>query len=245
MTNPTNDANYAEFDEYAEAYSAGMDDPVKALLGRSADDYIRVKTDWLEERFSRLKMSPELHLLDYGCGAGALLRVVRNQGWQTALSGCDISEGMIGVAQKSWLEESGPMPKLTLQSGSSTVYYPQSFDFIVVSAVLHHVPPDDRSSVIAEIKRILKPSGIVIIFEHNPRNPVTKFIVARTPIDRNAILLSPRETENLLSSQGFSSIKTEYLMFTPPSTSKLRSIDKRLRWFPLGAQYATYATISE
>ena len=244
MTNPTTDANYVEFDEYAEGYSAGMDNPVKALLGRSADDYIRVKIDWLEERFSRLKTSPELDLLDYGCGAGALLRVLRNQGWQIALSGCDTSEGMIGFAQKSWTKRSGPMPQLTLQNGSKTVYSPRSFDFIVVSAVLHHVPPDDRSSVIAEIKRILKPGGIVIIFEHNPRNPVTRYIVARTPIDRNAILLSPRETENLLSSQEFSTTKTEYLMFTPPSASKLRSIDKRLRWFPLGAQYATYATIS-
>jgi len=45
--------------------------------------------------------------------------------------------------------------------------------------------------------------GHVVVFEHNPLNPVTRFVVARTPIDPNAILLRAAEVMRGLSGAGF------------------------------------------
>lgn len=241
MTRAEDQKASAEFDEYAQSYGAGMEDPLKALLGKSAEDYIAVKSDWLAARFPRLVSDAGLRLLDYGCGAGALLRVLRTQGWKASLEGCDISPGMLDAARKNWPAELGVPPTLALQRGSLTPYEEGSFDFVVISAVLHHVPPAERNSVIGEIRRVLRPGGHIIIFEHNPLNPVTRYVVARTPIDRNAILLGAGESTSLLEGQGFARPATEYIMFTPPGIPSLRVVDGLLRWCPLGAQYVTFA----
>lgn len=242
MTRPPENRIAPEFDAYAEAYSAGMEDPLKARLGKSAEDFIAVKVDWLARKFPRLASDADLRLLDYGCGAGALLRVLRSRGWRAALTGCDISEGMLATARKTWPTEWGDPPELARQNGPLTGFPERTFDVVVISAVLHHVPPAERQDVIAEIKRVLRPGGSIIVFEHNPLNPVTRLVVARTPIDRHAILLGSGEAMTLLRSQGFADPATEYIMFMPPGRPSLRPIDGLLRWCPLGAQYATFAS---
>ncbi len=231
----------AEFDAYAEEYSAGMEVPLKALLGDSADDFIDVKVDWLARRFPNLPHAGSAKLLDYGCGAGALLRVLRTRGWKTTLFGSDVSESMIETARTHWPAQAGPLPNMELQQGPSTPYPSETFDFVVISAVLHHVPISDRDSVIKEIYRVLRPGGYVIVFEHNPKNPITRYVVAHTPIDQNAVLLDERETRNRLVTCGFEEADTSYIMFTPPRMRWLRRVDAILQWLPLGAQYATLA----
>jgi ubiquinone/menaquinone biosynthesis C-methylase UbiE len=222
-----------------------MEFPLKAMLGKSAEDFIAVKVDWLCGKFPRLVDDVELRLLDYGCGTGALLRVLRGRHWRAELAGCDISGGMLETARVTWPSDLGSPPELTLQDGSLTSYPSSFFDVVIISAVLHHVPPADRDGVIAEIRRVLKPGGHIVIFEHNPLNPVTLYVTERTPIDKNAILLSSSEATALLTAQSFAPPATEYIMFTPPRMPVLRFIDNLLRWCPLGAQYVTFASRPE
>ena len=40
----------AEFDRHAATYDGGLDNPVKRLMGRSADQFIAVKARWLLRR---------------------------------------------------------------------------------------------------------------------------------------------------------------------------------------------------
>ncbi|MCC0019204.1 MAG: methyltransferase domain-containing protein [Rhodobiaceae bacterium] len=231
----------AEFDEYAQAYSAGMDNKLKAMLGESADDFILVKLNWLERRFPELATSQELNLLDYGCGTGALLRAMARRGWLVTKTGCDISEGMLQQGRALWDEACGPMPTFSVQDCVRTEFADNCFDVVIISAVLHHIPLDQRNAALSEILRVLKPGGSVVVFEHNTHNPVTRYVVANTPIDQNAILLPPKETVSRLSQCGFSASATVYIMFAPPKTELLRQLDRFLGWLPLGAQYAVTA----
>jgi SAM-dependent methyltransferase len=229
----------AEFDNFAVGYSAGMDNPVTAMLGASADDFVAVKLRHLLRRFPGLR-SGAPSVLDYGCGTATLLRLMARELPRAKLMGCDISAGMLQEAQRLWPAEAA-RPALHLQDGALTPLRSGSCDLVVISAVLHHVPPADRPGVHAEIFRVLRPGGHVIVFEHNPRNPVTRYIVAHAKIDRNAILLDAEEAQASLAAAGFTGIDTRYMMFAPPRLNFLRGIDDLLGWLPLGAQYATTA----
>ena len=230
----------AEFDDYAAEYAGGLDNPVKRLLGSSPDQFIAVKTRWLMRREPALK-SGGLAVLDYGCGIGSLMRVLVNSGARADFTGCDISTGMLRQVEKRWPASLSPPPTLAPQNGARTPFGDGQFDIATVSAVLHHVPVAERPAVYAELGRVLKPGGRLYVFEHNPRNPLVRHVVARTPIDRNAILLDPTEVRHGLLDSARYDLDTDYLMFMPPGLALLRPVDRLLAWLPLGAQYVVAA----
>jgi len=234
----------AEFDKHAATYDGGLDNPIKRLMGNSPDQFIAVKARWLLRRERGLRDS-SLSLLDYGCGAGDLMRVlaglIGNRRARASFSGCDVSNGMLAEAAKRWPGELGAPPDLAAQDGVRTPFADGRFDIATVSAVLHHVPIAERPAVYAELGRVLKPGGRLYVFEHNPRNPLVRHVIARTPIDENAVLLDANEVQAGLLDSARYEVETDYLMFMPPRIKFLRSIDRALAWLPLGAQYAVAA----
>lgn len=230
----------AEFDRHAAAYDGGLDNPIKRMMGDSADQFIAVKARWLLRREPALK-SGGLAVLDYGCGAGDLLRVLAGLGARATFTGCDVSTGMLAEAARRWPPAFGPVPALAVQEGARTPFADRQFDVITISAVLHHVPVAEREAVYRELGRVLKPGGRIYVFEHNPRNPLVRYVIARTPIDENAILLDAREVCHGLLDTARYDLDTDYLMFMPPGIAFLRGVDRTLAWLPLGAQYVVTA----
>ena len=230
----------AEFDDYAAEYQGGLDNPIKRLLGSSPDQFIAVKARWLLRREPALRTGG-LSVLDYGCGVGFLMRVLAQMGVKASFTGCDISTGMLKQVEKRWPRELGAPPTLAQQHGARTPFADGQFDIAMISAVLHHVPIEARPDVYAELARVLKPGGRLYVFEHNPRNPLVRYVIARTPIDQNAILLDPSEVRHGLLDATRYELDTDYLMFMPPGIGLLRGVDRLLAWLPLGAQYAVAA----
>lgn len=235
----------AEFDAYAQDYAGGMDNPIKSLLGDSADSFIAVKLRWLLRRFPDLgDQDRTFRLLDYGCGTATLLRLMAAKGLKATLIGCDVAPGMLEAAARTW-PASIPLPDLHRQHGTHVPLPSESIDLIIVSSVLHHVPRQDRPVVYRELHRLLRPAGRLVVFEHNPLNPVTRYVVAHTPIDQNAILLRSREVHAGLIAERFSDVSTSYLMFLPPRLHHLAALEAAIAWLPLGGQYATTARRTE
>ena len=230
----------AEFDRHAASYDGGLDNPVKRLMGNSADQFIAVKARWLLRREPGLKTGG-LAVLDYGCGAGDFMRVLATLGARADWQGCDVSAGMLAEAERRWPAGLGPPPRLAAQQAAAAPFDDRSFDVVLVSAVLHHVPPPERPAVWRELVRLLKPAGRLYVFEHNPRNPLVRWVVARTPIDANAILLDPVEVRQGVRQAGGIVRATDYLMFMPPGLPALAPIDRLLTGLPLGAQYVVAA----
>jgi SAM-dependent methyltransferase len=233
----------AEFDAFASDYSGGMENSVKALLGKSGEDFLDVKLQWLLRHFPALHdRQANFTILDYGCGRGDLLRLMAKRGVTPRMLGSDISGGMLQEGAKIWPSGDAPLPVFLQQTGARVPCETASIDLVLISSVLHHVPPTERPDVYSEIDRVLRPGGHVVVFEHNPFNPVTRYVVSHTPIDENAILLKAREVTHGLHGLGFSGLKTDYIMFAPP---RLRAIgaglDRLLHWLPFGAQYAVRA----
>ena len=99
----------AEFDSHAAHYDGGLDNPIKRLMGSSADQFIAVKARWLLRREPG-SAAGGMALLDYGCGAGDLLRVLAGSAGARRFTGCDVSTGMLAEVGKRWPAAFGPAP---------------------------------------------------------------------------------------------------------------------------------------
>jgi SAM-dependent methyltransferase len=92
-------------------------------------------------------------LLDFGCGGGFVLRVAQERGW--APSGL---EPLAGHAIYARAQGAGPVITDTLHP---TTFPPASFDAITAFQVVEHLP--DPAGVVAQLARLLKPGGLLLI----------------------------------------------------------------------------------
>jgi ubiquinone/menaquinone biosynthesis C-methylase UbiE len=228
-----------EFDKYARDYSGGNEDRIRRMFGKDIDQFIYVKAKWLwsylRNNLNKAILNENCKLLDYGCGTGEMLKWLKLLGFSGQLYGCDVSQAMLVEAENRWNDS--PKPLFSCIGETKTDFADNYFSFIVATCVFHHIDPDKRDTVLREVKRILKPGGIFAVFEHNPFNPVTRLIVKRAVIDKNAVLLYPKETRNRFDKALFTDSILEYIMFFPPNIKIFHKLEKYLTWFPLGAEY--------
>ncbi len=119
------------------------------------------------------------------------------------------------------------------------------FDVATCVCVYHHVDPAIRVAHMAEVRRVLKPGGIMAVFEHNPLNPVTRAVVRRCPVDVDAILMKRGECLDNLRSAGFAEVSAKFTLFLPQSVYEFLGmpstrIESALGGLPLGGQYVAW-----
>jgi len=236
----------AEFDAFAPGYNAGMEDPLKRLIGPSADVFLDYKASWLMDFLQKQQPAAPspLDFLDFGCGTGGFLRSLQSMGFNAAFQGCDISAKMLEEAVRTW-DRSKPIPQLHHTESGQWPFSPCSFDIVTACCVYHHIPPPERLETMRALWRALKPGGWFVIFEHNPWNPVTRWMVSRCPIDENAILLSASECTALVKEAGFAQVSQTFLLFMPPRFRSLWRYERLFGKVPLGGQYAIVARKAE
>ncbi|MDQ2643522.1 MAG: class I SAM-dependent methyltransferase [Myxococcota bacterium] len=218
-----------KFDGYAKEYSTMHDASVEAS-GESAEYFARHKVECL----ARLGIGPETALLDYGCGIGNLTCQLSPR--YADVHGFDPSLESLKIAR-----ERAPQAKFT----NDPAELPDArFGAAVLAGVLHHVPPAERPALLATVAQKLAPGGRLVVFEHNPYNPLTRRAVAACPFDDDAILLFPREVKRLLAATGLTGIRQDFVVFFPRQLAALRPLEPHLGWLFLGAQTMTTATRS-
>jgi ubiquinone/menaquinone biosynthesis C-methylase UbiE len=223
-----------EFDQFSDSYEALLKDPVRdRFMGGSGDFFHRRKRDLIRAYFHQRGVSTSgMTYLDLGCGKGELAGLLSNDFGKTC--GCDPSEGMLKFA---------PGIETRPQTDPEVIPFADaSFDFVTAVCVYHHVPLEARARLTAEVARVLKPGGTFAIIEHNPKNPFTRAIVKRTPVDADAILLPARETEGLLSLPKFEMLALQYFLYLPEKLyGKLGAMERLLTGVSWGGQYAAFA----
>jgi ubiquinone/menaquinone biosynthesis C-methylase UbiE len=108
-------------------------------------------------------LKPGESILDVGCGTGgvtipAKLRVGENGN----AAGIDPSPEMIAVAKKK-ASRTGLEIDFRIGVIESLPYPDGTFDAVTSSLMMHHLPEHLRSKGLAEIKRVLKPGGRILI----------------------------------------------------------------------------------
>lgn len=218
-----------DFDRLADSYEDDISSAV-AFSGLEHSFFIDVKRDHLVRLASQSGALAELDVVDVGCGLGTYHPGLKNT--FHSLSGVDVSESSIERAA-----ERHPFVTYTSYDGGRLPYPDNSFDIAFAICVVHHVPPAQWPAFLLEMRRVLRPSGQALIFEHNPYNPVTRHIVNSCEMDKDAVLLTPRRLRRLFDDAGFTAIKTRTILSVPPKGAVLRWLDTVLGRLPLGAQY--------
>ncbi len=223
------------FDSYKDTYSDAVDSAV-SFTGLSTDFYTRVKTDYLlDVSLSHFGSTTGLAALDVGCGVGNYHARLSSQ--FKSLSGVDVSSASLGCAQS---RNAGV--DYRVYNGEVLPYSSGSFDLAFAICVMHHVPPQRWNTFAQEMHRVLRPGGLVLIFEHNPRNPLTMRAVRSCPFDEDAVLMRSEVTEGLYRGAGFRQVHSRFILSIPPFNEFLRRVDKLAGGFPFGAQYYVAAT---
>lgn len=224
----------SDLEGYQDTYREAVSESI-AFSGADLDLFTRIKTDVLTELAREVVGRPDqLAYLDLGCGPGETDRFLERRVGK--LAGVDVVPGMIERAQ-----ERNPWAEYRFYGDGDPIPYDDgAFDVCFAICVLHHVAHARRSGIVAEMKRVCRPGGMIALFEHNPLNPLTRKAVRGCKFDRDAELLGRRETARLLTDAGLLP-RRRYIEFFPRESGLLRRVEVRLRWLPLGAQYVVFA----
>lgn len=112
-----------------------------------------------------LEIKDQDRILDCGCGEGFYLKVI-SELCRCQLCGFDCNEENLYRARQ---ELDSSHAQLTLGDIYKLPYHDGEFDKIILSEVLEHLPDDVKA--LSEIKRILKPGGILFVTVPNSNYP--------------------------------------------------------------------------
>lgn len=137
---------------------------------------------------------PGDQVLDVGCGDGHLTRLMAEMvAPDGAVLGVDPSGEAVRRAQQATREAN-----CTFDEGTAQALAPadRSVDVVVSSLMLHHLPEADQEQAVAEMFRVLRPGGRLLVAEFRP--PTTRIVrwlirpIASSAMQHNPIhLLEP------------------------------------------------------
>lgn len=192
------------------------------------------------KQLRRFEADAPMRLLDLGCGDGATERFLQQSFQHCTAVGIDVSAASLEQARS----QSIPQTTFAHFDGQHIPFENESFDVVFIAAVFHHIHFDQHLALMQEVFRVLKKGGRLYFFEHNPLNPVTRYLVKTCVFDADAVLLSFSYSRKLLRKAGLETIQSSFLIFFPRKgwLSKLMGLEKQLEWLPLGGQYLLRAT---
>jgi SAM-dependent methyltransferase len=221
---------HTDYDRYRDRYRAELDHAV-SFAGTSHDFFTRAKAEELV-RLARLHLGDpaRLEALDVGCGIGLTDRHLASR--FRALTGTDVSPGVLETAARE-----NPGVRYVLAERGRLPFDDRAFDLAFAICVVQVVAPEDRPRFVAELARVTRTGGLVVVFEHNPYNPLTRLVVRRCEFEEDARMLGMAEAEHLLQENGVTPVDRGFLLLFPSRRRRVLAVERALRRLPLGAQY--------
>ena len=225
--------NRAEFDRFADEYRALHQRSI-AVSGESPEYFAEYKIVDLKRVVGAGTTGIETgRFLDVGAGIGASVPYFRKHFPRAHLTCVDVSTRSLRIG----IERSAGNGSFVAFDGRRLPFDDAAFDCVFANCVFHHIAPADQRALLQDLRRVLKRDGHVVIYEHNPLNPLTIRAVNACEFDRNARLIRAASLEATLAAAGFRQLETEYRVFFPRILRGLRRFERSLAWLPLGAQY--------
>lgn len=166
------------------------------------------------------KYTPNGTILDFGAGSGHISLLLANMGYETkatdinnyAENGQNVYNKMMVEDQlKLWGAFSRCYNNLSFTHYKNvTPYKDGTFDAVMAYAVLEHVPVGLVSTVLKELKRVLKPEGILYISRLPRRLSLSEFIARHLNMGYHEKLYWDKEAQEVLTNSGFAIVEKAY-----------------------------------
>ncbi len=222
-----------EFDVFAPQYDAALNLGL-SLTGETKDYFARGRLHWLARRLNQFDESPS-SVVDFGCGVGDTTPHFFDILGVGRVVGVDISSESIALASQRYGSSSA-------EFFTCSDFVPDgSHELVFTNGTFHHIPPKERLASLRWISSVLKPQGWLALWENNPWNPGTRWIMRRVPFDRDAEMLWPHQARRLIRQAGFEIAVTDFAFVFPRGLRFLRRFERRLCKLPLGGQYLILA----
>lgn len=217
--------NQPDFDKYAEQYDCILK---KAIPGGLTEDsyFAEYKVALMAACIG--DKQPK-RILDFGCGPGRSLPYLAHYFSEAELWGYDVSPNVLDTAHRR-------VPRARLFSDWNVILDVR-FDAIIAANVFHHIPLQQRPPALTQCHNVLAAEGQMFLFEHNPYNPLTRWVFERCPFDVDAEMFTLKTALRLAKEAGFRSVQHGYTLFFPRPLSFFRKWEPLLKSLPLGAQY--------
>ncbi len=142
--------------------------PAPAFLGSLLDSRFRKKIQPPTEIVLRSGIKPGMCVVDLGCGSGTFtLPMAKQVGENGKVFAVDIQPKMLRQLESKLLREENKSLKERIKVIEGSAYRPpledESVDVCCMISVLQEIP--DRVRALREVKRILKPTGILAVTE--------------------------------------------------------------------------------
>jgi SAM-dependent methyltransferase len=231
---------HSEFDQFARNYES-LHNANLSLVGADTKEFLQAKLKLcaiLAKEFGSPRTEGKL-FLDYGCGIGRLRQEFHNwfdSTWHYV--GVDPSQASVQEAQNTFIEGAAS----TFHTLGEWQKESETYDVALAACVFHHIVPSARQGTLQELWGRMNPGGILIIWEHNPWNPVTRRLVNTCPFDADAVLLSLSEMKAIWESMRVNSMSgSRYVTFFPGPLRALKPLERFLGWLPIGGQWVFWA----
>jgi len=145
-------------DHSAEVYDLGVE-----LLFRGTADVMRRQIIPPITRFIRAAGIPPEHmrLLDVACGTGRPLRQLATAHPRLRFHGVDLSPFYVRRARQH-LADVAEL-SLAVENGEALPYADATFDVVTSVYLFHELPRNARRRVIAEMARVVRPGGLIVL----------------------------------------------------------------------------------
>jgi SAM-dependent methyltransferase len=220
---------HSAFDNYSDAYDMALAEGL-SVTGESKEYFARGRIAWLATCLGRLGKNPKA-IIDFGCGIGSATPYLFDLLGAESVHGVDVSRPCLRVAEQTWGSEKAKFMTLDQYQPDGKV------DLAFCNGVFHHIAPDDRSAAVKFVYRSLRPGALFAMWENNPWNPGTRYVMSRCPFDKDATMLRPAEARRMLHAAGFEIVGTTFMFIFPRSLGWMRGLEPLLSRLPIGGQY--------
>lgn len=226
----------AEFDKFADEYKQ-LYQGVLGPSGEDADFFAEYKIKDTVKIINKYKFSDDLSILDFGSGIGGSVPFFLKHLPNSNLTCLDVSRKSLEIGSSRFNKQAS----FKRFDGKTIPLASNTFDVVFTACVFHHIPPSSHKALLKEIYRVMKPGGVFISFEHNPKNFLTVRAVNSCSFDENAILILGSAFRKLLSDVDMRNSTLCYRIFFPRFLRYFRPLETYMTAIPYGAQYYVYA----
>ena len=221
----------AYFDGFAQKYGEVLQKSL-SVTGENQEYFAERRVE-ITRRLLAGRQGAISRIVDFGCGLGTAAPHLVSYFSPASVVGVDVSREI--------LKEAADRNGSALISFAHLDDFSEAGELVFCNGVVHHIVPAERAGALEFVRHALRNAGFFALWENNPLNPGTRYVMSRCDFDADAITITPQEARRLLAANGFEIIQSTSAFFFPRKLSWMRGMEPILAPTMMGGQYLLLA----